>query len=185
MSSAAQPEKASYSRISLDIPSQHAPTAELVLRGIRRARHVSVTPIVPALKIVEGEDMPPLFTMMEDEKERLIPAIQRPHIRTFAAHTWAESKGLGERLISGVWGMPRYGQEFREESNWYRIDQLLLTDSIGRVLALKAGELPAMHNLLAHGHAHVAGIGEGTLGFLAQLSNAVQDSLVTTPAREL
>lgn len=73
--------------------------------------------------------------------------------------------------------MPRYSQEFKEETHWDVIEPLLLTDAIGNVLALRARQIPRMYHMLNYGHAKIAGVSDGSLGFLKHLSSAVHSSL--------
>jgi hypothetical protein len=164
-----------YSRLSLDVPTEFAEQAMQMLGGLGIGRNLSVYPI-------RSNPMPPdgpqLFTMVEDpDKERLIPAIQRPHIREFVAQTGLAHLGVGERLISGLWSRGPSAAKYPKDVQRYRLRPTVITDRLGKVTALKATETPRLYRLLKYGEVDIMGVGDTTIDFVGELSEAVQAEL--------
>src|SRR5579884_2000720 len=152
-------------RLTVELPLEHVDTARMMLNGIKGRRQLTVAPVIPH----PPANFPRLYTMIDDDKERPVPAVQRSHIREFVSYTDSDPR-LATRFISVVWGGSSPNLPFYDAAKDRRLFRsTALLDSSERTIALKAFELPRLHQLLIHNRVRFPQFGPQTINFVGEL----------------
>lgn len=169
-----------YRRLTVELPTSEAGAVALLLGNMPVVHNLSIQTVAYEPDVTLGAEE--LFTLVEDSNvEKLVPAVQRPHIRAFAASApeWTRS-GAAERLISGIWRTPR---DFDIEDDHISLQKrhymhrTLLRDSGRRVFAIRAERIAELYGHVNAGRLDFMGVGATTTDFLGALSEAVQARL--------
>ncbi|HEX5797641.1 MAG TPA: hypothetical protein VFX86_04610 [Candidatus Saccharimonadales bacterium] len=164
-----------FSRVSIELPSRDAEAATRLLQGLGEGRNLDMQPVpAPEYTMLPAK----LYTMLEDPSiERLVPAVQRPHLRTFESETEWAGTGVAERFVSGLWVRGPSAAKRPKDRQWYDMRHAVIFDRGGRVSALRAEKTESLRQMIEQGRVDLMGVGLMTLAWFGEFSQAVRAQL--------